>query len=158
MVYAFEPLPETLGYLKNNTAGLPRVCVMPFALSNVAGSTVIERGDDEDAATARLARGAGGAGGIEVMLERGDTLVEGGQVAAPHVIKIDVEGHELEVLFGLQEVLKRPSLKHIFIEVHFAILQSDQRTDVPAEIERILRGSGFKLAWVDQSHLHAFRA
>jgi hypothetical protein len=57
----------------------------------------------------------------------------------------------------MQDVLKQKTLKHIFTEVHFAILHADNRSHVPAEIERLLRAHGFSLRWVDQSHLHAFR-
>jgi FkbM family methyltransferase len=156
MVYAFEPLPETVGRLKSNVSSNPRIKVMPFALSDSSGSATIERGNDEEAATARISD-ADGEDGIEIVLEKGDALVRTRQAAVPHVIKIDVEGHELEVLRGMQEVLAQQTLKHIFIEVHFAILHADNRSHVPTEIESLLRAHGFNLKWVDQSHMHAFR-
>jgi FkbM family methyltransferase len=163
-VYAFEPFPETVSRLKGNVSGNPRIKVMPFALSDSPGTATIERGTDEDAATARISDTdtdtdtGNGSGSVRIVLENGDALVRTGQATVPDVIKIDVEGHELEVLRGMRDVLAQQTLKHIFIEVHFAILHADNRSYVPAELERLLRAHGFSLRWVDQSHLHAFRA
>jgi FkbM family methyltransferase len=76
MVYAFEPLPETVGRLKSNVSSNPRIRIMPFALSDSSGTATIERGTDEDAATVRISNVAEDASGsINICLERGDALV-----------------------------------------------------------------------------------
>ncbi|WP_419895921.1 FkbM family methyltransferase [Roseomonas sp. USHLN139] len=160
MVYAFEPLPETVARLRRNLGGAPGIRVMPFALSDSSGLAVLERGDDAEAATARLvddAAAMAGTGGIAVPLRPGDTLVETGEARPPNVVKIDVEGHELAVLQGMRQQLADPALQHVFIEVHFALLHAEGRGDVPRQIEALLRDAGFALRWIDQSHLHAAR-
>lgn len=149
-VYSFEPFPETINRLEAHVGALPNVKILPVALSDHAGIAHIERGDEEDAATARLVEA-----GIEIRTERGDALVEQHVVDRPELVKIDVEGHELAVLRGMQSLLG--DIKHVFIEVHFAIFGMTGRNQHPSEIESLLRNAGFSLSWVDQSHLHAFR-
>jgi FkbM family methyltransferase len=152
-VYAFEPLPDTVARLRTNTSGLDRVRIMPVALSDTSGLAVIGRGGDVDAAAEARRRN-----GIGVMLRRGDELVDTGRVALPDVVKIDVAGHELEVLRGMRSILREPTLRHVFIKMHFAILHADDRAEVPEKIEMLLRAVGFDLAWIDHAHLHAYRA
>ena len=87
----------------------------------------------------------------------GDEIIAKNDARAPNLIKIDVEGHELEVLEGMTATLKRPELRELFVEVHFAVLEEQGRRHVPSAIEGLLMSSGFKLTWVDPSHLHATR-
>lgn len=117
VVHAFEPLPELADLLESAFRGIgSRVIVHRLALSDRDGSVVL-----------RSPIGMPGRSTIELsnLLEsdilpgtpirtctvarrRADTL-DLGQVG---FIKIDVEGHELEVLIGAQEILEhyRPSL------------------------------------------------
>ncbi|NEQ84963.1 MAG: FkbM family methyltransferase [Moorea sp. SIO2I5] len=41
----------------------------------------------------------------------------------PNILKIDVEGFEIEVLKGMQTVLASSTLRAVFIEVHFKLLE-----------------------------------
>lgn len=60
----------------------------------------------------------------------------------PDVIKIDVEGGELDVLKGMKEMLKREDIK-IICEVHPRSLSSKGQN--PIEISRILRELNYKI-------------
>lgn len=157
VVHAFEPMPHTVARLREAVAGAGAIQLMPLALSDSSGEVLADPGDHEDAATARIIGASEGGEGVRIQVERGDELVRRGRARPPNLVKIDVEGHELAVLQGMGELLSRPELRHIFIEVHFAILHGQGRPEVPAEIERLLKASGFALAWVDQSHLRASR-
>jgi hypothetical protein len=90
-------------------------------------------------------------------LARGDDLIASGLATVPTMVKLDVEGHELDVLHGMANTLTDRRLTHLFIEVHFAVLHRTGRKDVPAKLERFLEMKGFRISWVDQSHLHARR-
>lgn len=151
-VYSFEPVPETVDRLTENVGTLPNVKVLAFALSDHTGIAYLDRGVDEDAATARLIESQNG---VAIRTQRGDALVEQHVVERPALVKIDVEGHELAVLHGMQALLG--DIKHIFIEVHFAIFGATGRDHYPSEIESLLRTAGYSLRWIDQSHLHASR-
>ncbi len=98
-----------------------------------------------------------GCEGVEtdtVTIYRGDTICER-MGRAPNVIKIDVESFEEEVLKGLDRTLTRPELRSVLVEVHFAQLEQRGQMYAPARIEELLRGKGFKVVWLDPSHLAA---
>jgi FkbM family methyltransferase len=103
MVYAFEPLPRNLEYLRRHVAanGLANVQVLPLALSSRAG--VARFGTAASPAMGRLSED----GEVEVRTEALDDLVASGRVAPPQFIKMDVEGAEYEVLTGAASVMQR---------------------------------------------------
>jgi hypothetical protein len=75
----------------------------------------------------------------------------------PNVIKIDVEGYELEVIEGLPRVLSSKELRSVFVEVHFSLLHNRKLDRAPAAILQTLRRHGFQVHWVDPSHIGARR-
>jgi FkbM family methyltransferase len=152
-VYAFEPLPVTVAKLTAAASGLDNVSILPVALSDRTGKAAINPGDGDQLATARIEE----RGAVSIELQTGDNMILLGAVDLPAMVKIDVEGHEFEVLRGMRRVLCTGNLRDIFIEVHFAIFGATGRSDKPALIERLLSDHDFKLRWIDQSHLHAYR-
>jgi hypothetical protein len=75
----------------------------------------------------------------------------------PDVVKIDVEGYELEVVEGLSKALSSGQVRSVFIEVHFALLHGRKLDKAPAAILQRLRQHGFSVRWVDPSHIGARR-
>jgi FkbM family methyltransferase len=83
----------------------------------------------------------------------GDSLLD---VSRPDVVKIDVEGFELEVIRGMRNILS--SVHAAFIEVHFGLLEERGIRQAPSEIVAELKGLGFSsVKWVDASHIMALR-
>ncbi len=78
------------------------------------------------------------------MLERG--------IPAPHFVKIDVEGHELEVLDGLRDLLTE-TIRAGYIEVHFGQLQAKGIADPRREIENRIDPRRFTHRWIGVGHL-----
>jgi FkbM family methyltransferase len=165
-VYAFEPSRETGARLATACAARANVAILPLGLSDRTGEARLLRGDDADGATARVLEA--GEPGVEpdadagaafdtIALARGDDLIAARLATVPTLVKLDVEGHELDVLHGLANTLADRRVAHLFIEVHFAVLHRTGRKDVPAKLERFLEMKGFRLGWIDQSHLHARR-
>jgi Methyltransferase FkbM domain len=93
----------------------------------------------------------------KVELRSGDEAICEGAIETPDVIKIDVEGHELQVLKGVSDTLHGDRVRAIFVEMHFALLAAEGCGEAPREIERLLKSRGFAIRWPDPSHLHAFR-
>ncbi len=109
-VYAFEPAPPNLEYLRRhvdwNKPG--NVGVMPFAVSSKDGSARF--GGSGSSITYRL-----GQGEYDVTVRSIRSLLAEG-VRPATVVKIDVEGNEAEVLRGGVTELPRDAL--LFIAVH----------------------------------------
>jgi hypothetical protein len=61
-------------------------------------------------------------------------------------------------LAGLGSVLSRPRCRAVFCEVHFAILERRGHRHAPARIQRLLNTAGFKVRWVDASHIAAHKS
>src|ERR1039458_761748 len=87
-VHAFEPVPRNLQYIRRHIAlnGLTNVSVVEAAVSNASGKRRFRL--DTSPAMGHL----GDDGQIEVSAVALDQFVFGTAVAAPHSIKIDVEG------------------------------------------------------------------
>lgn len=158
-VFAFEPSPANRERLGANATGHANITILPYGLSSQPGRVAFVQGDDQIGATSRLARPEDGASPSlhEIDLRRGDDLIKAGEVSPPDALKIDVEGHELEVLDGLAETLRDPRLRALVIEVHFGLLERSGKHDAPRLIEARLASAGFGLTWIDASHIHATR-
>jgi FkbM family methyltransferase len=114
-VIAFEPNPHTLPYLHANLAGNgaeTRVTVVAKALAGAPGRRVFYCSAGGD--TSSLHRQDGTAGELEVEVTTADAEIAG---RAVDVIKIDVEGAELEALAGMERVIAEaaPALR-LFVE------------------------------------------
>ena len=94
---------------------------------------------------------------IKVRVAKADTLIKKLNLLSPNIIKIDVEGFELEVLSGMKKILKQKTLREIFVEVHFAKLKKKKIKNVVFLICKILKDNKFSISWLDPSHLRAFR-
>ncbi len=160
-VAAFEPAGDTFRALGAAVGDRSNVALFHTGLSNADGEAEIMVGVDDLAATSRVAGAEAetdtGAKRETIQLARGETLVSQGKVTSPNVIKIDVEGHEWNVVAGLGNLLESPDLRRILIEVHFGILDGDGRAhEVDLIVER-LKTNGFKINWTDASHIDASR-
>ncbi len=107
IIHAFEPDATNLGQLNANlflNRLSDKVVVNPFGLSDRDGSlNFASSGEQTHRAFSRVSEH----GGNTVMVRRLDSVIseEGKRIA----IKIDVEGHELAVLRGAEDLLRRNS-------------------------------------------------
>ena len=133
-IYAFEPNPRNFSLLKQNTAGLSNVHCQQIAIGNAYGTTFI---DDFDPAV------PGNYGtmstknklGIGVELTALDYL----SIPDPTIIKIDVEGGELDVLLGCEQKIAQ-TLPCILYEAH--------ETQQFSEIWHFLKRFDYRLYWI----------
>ncbi len=159
-VLAFEPSPANRAKLDEAVKGIQAVKVLPLALGDVEAMLPFVQGTDAVGATSHLAydREDPSRVGEAVRVRTGRGLIENGEAMRPNVIKVDVEGYELDVLSGLGAHLLAPSLRAVCVEVQFAILQGRGLATAPEEIEAMLGRSGFHLSWPDASHIIAERS
>jgi FkbM family methyltransferase len=120
-VHAFEPNPKIFRILKAGAGRAPGVTVSPVALSDARGRAVLrvprtERGYSNQRATLHAEIPGRAYGELEVETRRLDDA----GIGDVGFIKIDVEGHELAVLDGAAETIRRdrPVLLIEIEEIH----------------------------------------
>jgi FkbM family methyltransferase len=123
-VHAFEAVSSTYARLTRNLElnGLGNVLAHQRAVSDRRGRVEIFVGDASNTGTSRLSANPANPSGRseEVEALTIDEYVEAQGVGAVDVIKIDVEGAELAVLGGMNEVLRR-GRPRLLVEVTHAV-------------------------------------
>jgi FkbM family methyltransferase len=155
-VHAFEPVPASASKVRELQAQYPWIQVHQCALSDQAGELLMNAEDESTSPTNRIAfEGEHLKKSISVPVATFDQLVK--EYGPPSLIKIDVEGYEWLVLQGAARSLKMSEIMHVFVEIHFALLESRGFSKAGNDIYKILEEAGFKSKFTDFSHLHAFR-
>jgi FkbM family methyltransferase len=151
-VLAFEPAPSALQALRE--INLATIQIVPVALSDRSGEgDFFTHADfDEDSG---LTQARNGLSCVKVAIRTGDQFLAH---APPNVVKIDIEGFELDALRGMSQTLTHHALRAVFVEVHFEALARRRMSSAPLDIVKLLRVSGFNVFWLDSSHLSATRS
>ena len=113
-VFAFEPLPRNVDLLRRHVEmnGYRNVRILPCALGGFDGEASFDPGPNPSMGSIAAS------GSLRVPCARADTLLATGEVEAPDVIKIDVEGAEAAVLRGARRIMERHPV--IFLATHGA--------------------------------------
>ncbi|MBW6420129.1 FkbM family methyltransferase [Rhizobium sp. XQZ8] len=151
-VIAFEPSPrsaenlrsrfsETLNVTIESKALSDREGIMDFFVSeNSVVDSLFQRADLSDTKIEK------------VEVRRADGLTN---ILVPNVVKIDVEGYEVEVILGMEKMLRASNLRALFVEVHFTELRERGLSNGSEQIVNMLKQNGFKCTWTDPSHIAA---
>lgn len=157
-VYAFEPITASANKITTLKNHYPWITVNETAVGDYSGKVFFEV-DQQDLTSPTnkvlINKTENDQNIIEKSIDTIDSLVKKHEV--PNVIKIDVEGLELNVIRGAEKTLLNKNLKHIFIEIHFSILEQRGQHFAPKEIKMLLERCGFKVTYIDLSHIHAYR-
>lgn len=158
-VVCFEPAPAAVALLQSRFADSPQtaspVRIVPVALSNQRGTVMFSV--DGASPNNQIGGAEGSESTIEVPVRCADEALAEFVLPQPNVVKIDVEGYELEVIEGASHMLSSTDLRSVFVEVHFALLHARKLDKAPAAIMQTLGQHGFDVRWVDPSHIGAHR-
>ncbi len=132
-VLSFEVLPSALASLKRNTSKMENVFVNDFGLSSSSGEIVFYQNGDGDGGSSLVKENVKNIKGeIIVKVRPLDSVDIDNSIT---LVKIDVEGHELDVLKGARSTFGKYTPK-VFMETH-----SD---DILAGLKEVLP-SGYRL-------------
>ena len=159
-VLLFEPFPDSVAFLRNRYHTEPRCEVLPFALSDQSGSTMLHVLNKEDSSS--LLKPAADAGDFlhksfhevkqtKIEMRRLDEIPELAAIESFDLAKIDVQGAELEVLRGCGKLLQR--IQAIYIEVNFCSLYESGAVFCDTHV--FLEQAGFKLGFMQEFRRNA---
>lgn len=138
-IVCFEPNPECADLVAEHMAmnGISNVSLRRCALADAPGTLNLNL-TSEHTGTATLAKVSGSVRSMQVAVCVGDDELAG---VVPRLIKIDVEGFELEVLKGLKKTLARhkPFIITELVEEHL-----NRAGTSSAEVARFLAQLGYK--------------
>jgi len=135
-VFAFEPLPRNVSYLKRHIAlnRITNIEVLEIAVSDNNGTMKFKEGDANS--MGHLSE----TGPILVKTNSLDALISKQRIPVPDYIKIDVEGAELEVLNGANSLLTN---------YHPTIFLSTHGRDIHQACCNYLTFSGYTFKLID---------
>ena len=151
-VVSIEPHPKSVQRLRenlelNNITG--EVC--EYALASEHGTAELELPDDQAGAVGSVEISSVDDGDtVDVDLVPGDDVIGPDGLPAPDVMKIDVDGGEMEVLTGLEDTLRNRSCRLIFCEIHPDALLNYGATE--QEVRDMLTELGYSLSDRNISH------
>ena len=114
MIYTFEPIPSSFSRLQNAVRGCQRIKAFNTALGDTTGSIAMTSA--ESAGNNKVLRDLGTPDRIDVPIDTIDTFTAANSIETIDLLKIDVEGYELQVLKGAEQVLHRGQVRFIFAE------------------------------------------
>ena len=114
-VYAFEPEPENFRRLSRRVSGLPNIIAVQKALGRRSGSAQLSL--DRFHARHSLTRD-GGAGSVTVPVTSLDDFVRAQALPGLDMVKLDIEGAELDAIAGMTAVLSAPRRPAVLCELH----------------------------------------
>jgi FkbM family methyltransferase len=131
-VYAFEPLPANIGYLRRHLElnGIRNVTVLNVAISDEV--RVASFKTEPTGAMGRLDPG----GELPVQMTTIDFLLQSNQIEPPDYIKMDIEGAEFAGLLGARKCFEKFNPK-LFLATH--------GSDVHANCRDLLRSWNYQI-------------
>jgi FkbM family methyltransferase len=135
----FEPNPKIYEWAHEALSGIPNTFGHNFALSDTNGRGMLSIPCNRSAMGSLSPADSAHCEKFEVEKITGDTLVFERGFTPPTVMKIDTEGHELQVLAGMSRVILE--YKPIIFFEHISLSDDGIKTSLP---------SGYRLASVSQ--------
>ena len=143
-VHAVEPHPLLADLIERSVraSALPRVTIHRFALSESSGQATLAVVADHLGSSRVGVATAPGEATIPILLRQGDEFLEGLGGREIDLMKLDVEGHEAQVLRGMEAWLSKR-------RVHVILFEARGHGDDRAAADLLLR-HGYRLLGVDK--------
>jgi FkbM family methyltransferase len=131
-IYSFEPLEEPAQIFQKIFNNEPNVILYPFAIGREKTTATIHITKDDDSSSmlpitkmqSDMFPGAAEKDTRQVMIYPLSELIDPASIPSASLLKIDVQGFELDVLQGCEDILQKFS--HLYIECSFIELYEGQ--------------------------------
>lgn len=152
-VVSFEPHPNNARRLRENAANNNAVIdVYEHALSDKRGSIDLSISDNSAGGIGHLSTRDEGDKSISVETFTGSIFLDEYDIPSPDILKIDVEGAEVDVVRGFEDALQECRL--LYIEVHPDWMTNYNSS--PQELEAILSSHGFSVEKIHEAENRYF--
>lgn len=141
----FEPAPAAIAALQERFAGDVEIRIHPLALSNTEGAMQFEVQGATAGTNTLEPTGREGSILIEVQVDTADHVAQRVDPGELDLIKIDAEGHDLQVIRGARGLLDRKAVRAIQFEYNFRWLYGKH---LLKEAFEIAAETGYKLGIV----------
>ena len=160
VVHSFEPLPHCVEELKGNVARLPGVRVYAVALGEREGEATMHVNSHSHSSSIlglgerhrKAFPDAREVQTIKVPVSTLDRELKSVPLEDPILLKLDVQGYEVQVLEGAAETLKK--VDYVLLEASFRPLYEGEKTFL--DIARMMEARGFEflrpVAWLSDPH------
>jgi FkbM family methyltransferase len=141
-VYAFEPSPRNIYYLKKNVEinDYMNVIIMEYAISDRNGDISFD--ESESLSTGHIAK----SGNLVVKAASLDSLCFKGKILQPDFIKMDIEGAEYKALIGAKNIIQQK---------HPKLLVSTHSNELHTQCCDYLRKYSYKIYRINTSDFFA---
>ncbi|MHA1768090.1 MAG: FkbM family methyltransferase [Promethearchaeota archaeon] len=141
LVFTFEPEPQNCEWIQKNIElnNYKNITLFPYALGAKNGKTRLFIGKKSGWHSLLPDLDTGTGESIEIEQKTLDSVLKEMKHERVDMIKIDVEGSELEVLKGAQKILESNKNIFLLIDVHTTLGVS------PEEVEKILKAYNFTI-------------
>ena len=140
-VVAFEPLPDVAAMLRQNLSDRTNVTVHEAALGPADGTTTFHRQPYSLASSVLKPTGeARETETVEVPVIRLDSALKASDLQPPILLKLDLQGYELEALRGGPDVLSRADA--VLLEASF--VRGYEHEPLFVEVLDFMRAAGFE--------------
>ena len=140
-IFSFEPVPETFSSMRDRTAHLPRVKPFNLALGAAAGRATMHIAESS-VSSSFVESGRATGRTADVAVDTLDAFADSHGVARIDLLKIDVEGSELQVLQGSRRALAAHKIRYVYAECAFAPNPGNSQTDF-SQLAGFLAGFDF---------------
>ena len=131
-IVSFEPLPEPAAVFRRGVAGDTRVTLHACALGERAGTTSMHVSARDDSSSllpigseqTRIFPGTAEVALAQIEMRRLEDVLQRADIAAPALLKLDVQGYELQALRGCETLLD--AFAWVYCECSFVELYAGQ--------------------------------
>lgn len=160
-ILAFEPSPRAFAALQKEKENFgPSVSLSPLGLGSSPGRRVLHEYEHNYLDSFHdFADDAGNPfrdikehGTVEAAVETVDRIVEREDIERLDLLKIDTQGHDLEVLRGALGCLAAGKIGHVLVEMNYQSLYEGQPS--ASDLQAFLLTHGFRLVDLYEKHRH----